>query len=191
MNSGNSANVVDGKLILSFPMAVNPVIWQMDLNKAKSCALEVQEDKKKKQFLLQLKSNSQEAENIAAFEDKQSAVDAMMAASSALQNASGQINPAAVVQQVAPTGTANVTSIPTAQVPVNTKSSESGDNKKAALLAVFLIVILVIIWSVSIPRNAGPLLSTNEIVGAIESAGSGESSTGVAVSADEFLNRNR
>ena len=47
------ANVVDGKLILSLPEAATPVIWQMDLEQAQSCALEVKEDKKSKQFNLE------------------------------------------------------------------------------------------------------------------------------------------
>ena len=39
--NGASANVVDGKLILSFPHAQTPVLWQMDLAQAKASAIEV------------------------------------------------------------------------------------------------------------------------------------------------------
>ena len=42
-----SANVVDGKLILSLPEAENPVVWQMDLSSAKASALEVKKDEEK------------------------------------------------------------------------------------------------------------------------------------------------
>ena len=41
-NYQSSARVVDGKLILSFPHALTPVVWQMDLSQTKASALEVQ-----------------------------------------------------------------------------------------------------------------------------------------------------
>ena len=43
-----SASVVDGKLILSFPHAQTPVLWQMDLTQAKASSLEVTKSEKGK-----------------------------------------------------------------------------------------------------------------------------------------------
>ena len=62
-----SASVVDGKLILSFPHAQTPVIWQMDLAEAKASALEVLKAEKGTDFTLTLKTQKGEKVKIDLF----------------------------------------------------------------------------------------------------------------------------
>ena len=45
MSKNPSANVVDNSLVLSLPNALNPVVWRMELAKAKMSAIEIREDK--------------------------------------------------------------------------------------------------------------------------------------------------
>ncbi len=85
----NSAKVVDGKLILSLPGAQTPVVWQMDLDQAKSSALEVLD--KGEASTLSLKTLSGKITEIASFAARDQAVNALMDASKALENAHGQI----------------------------------------------------------------------------------------------------
>lgn len=177
MQTANTAKVVDGKLVLSFPLAKNPVVWQMDLNKAQSCALEVKEDKKKKEFALCMKSDSNDPEDIAVFEAKEQALEALMMTSSALQNAAAASVPAG-----------NVAAFPAQHMmdPAFVKANTKSENRKAAILAVILVAVLIVIWSVSVPRNSGPLLSSNQLN---ETSGSSAAANtaGVPLSADEFL----
>lgn len=90
-----SARVVDGKLILSFPDAVTPVLWQMDLHEAKASALTVSPSSASgTNALLNLKTVRGESTQIAEFSSKEDAVAALMVISQALENAQGQIRPA-------------------------------------------------------------------------------------------------
>lgn len=85
----SSARVVDGKLILSFPGAINPVLWQMELNEAKASALEVLPAGDA--HVLMLRSARGEKLEIAPFATRAEAVDALMAVSRALESAHGRI----------------------------------------------------------------------------------------------------
>lgn len=171
MTSDNTASVVNGKLILSFPNAETPVVWQMDLEKAASCALEIKEDKKSKLFSLVQKISDDQQNTIASFKEKAEAIASLMATSAALQNGETKLI------NVAQANTAP--SIQYAQAP-----QTKGEGKKAAILAFLLILLLVIIWAISVPLGQIKLSERNR---------SGESGTGAtapageAVSADEFL----
>ena len=66
----SSAKVVDGKLILSFPNAVNPVVWQMESQEAKASALEVN-DNEKSGYDLVLKTLKGERVQVASFAEKE------------------------------------------------------------------------------------------------------------------------
>lgn len=176
-----TASVVDGKLILSMPDARIPAVWQMDMEEAKSSALQVREDKEAKSFGLYFKSQQGVDNEIASYEKKQDAVDALMSISSALENAHGKIRPAAFVSgvQAAPVvGTANI-----AAAPVNQQDNESGGGKAGAFIAVAMICILVVAWAFSIPRASNSVLKSR--VGA--SSASAKPQSGVPVSADAFL----
>ncbi len=90
-----SARVVDGKLILSFPDAVKPVLWQMDLVSAKASALEVDqlsgEPGAGGQAALILKTPKGEQTTIAVFESRDAALSALMTVGAALGCAQGRI----------------------------------------------------------------------------------------------------
>lgn len=173
----SSASVVDGKLILSLPDAAVPAVWQMDMDEAKSSALEVQEDKKSKQFVLNLKKADGTAAQIAPFDDRESAVAALMAASNALASAHGKIRPGA-------SGEAPVIMTAAAPAPKKRGSAAGG-----AILAAFLIVLLLLFWTVSISLK-GADIGPSSVSGAPSSPGQGGLQAGVPLSADDFL-RNR
>jgi hypothetical protein len=172
----SSAAVVDGKLILTFPDAITPVVWQMNLDQAQSAALEVQEDKKRKVFAFVLKDTKGESVEIAPFEEKSQAVHALMMASQALQNAHGKIRPQAI-QQMQPM------QMHMAQAAAPAKSGKTG-----SVIAICLILVLLAVWVMSTPRKGSEMFQT-EGAGAssASSAQSGQAPAGVPVSGDEFL----
>ncbi|MCB1532878.1 MAG: hypothetical protein KDJ35_08410 [Alphaproteobacteria bacterium] len=160
----SSAKVVDGKLILSFPNAEKPVVWQMDFAHVKASALEVQAQGDS--FALILKTPKGENVEIAPFANKNDAVKGLMAASKALESAEGQIRPGSE--------SAGVTAI-------------ASKPKKSAkwlppVLALVMLFILINVWAMlSAPRE----VTTLDTVSNTQSNSVDE--TGVPLSADEFL----
>ncbi|GJL85437.1 MAG: hypothetical protein DHS20C02_12120 [Micavibrio sp.] len=165
-----AARVVDGKLILSFPDAITPVLWQMDLDEAKASALEVQENKKDKIYTLALKTPRGEAVDIAAFDERTEAVNGLMAASHALSSAHGQIRPASA--SAAP-----------GNVPSGATSGprEKGIGKWGgiALLLVFLFILINVWGSLATRTTASSKISPTTFTPSSEA--------GVPMSADDFL----
>ena len=163
----SSARVVDGKLILSLPEALNPVVWQMDLGQVKVSALEVREGKSgDNTFSLVLKTPRGDDIDIAPFAGRDEAVSALMAVSGALENAQGKIRPAEAGSVVA------------------IKPKKSFSFKKAVGVVVALIVVLVLIniWGSMAPRmvSSGPAAPASAPASPADTAG-------VPLSADEFL----
>jgi hypothetical protein len=180
----STASVVDGKLILSLPDAQTPCVWQMDLEEAKSSALEVIEDKKKKQFILNLKKADSDSAQIAPFENKEDAVAALMSASGALASAHGKIRPG--MTQPAQDGPM----IMAAAERNNTQQPQRrGSVLKGAILAAFLIILLLVFWTISISLKSTNMAPTGS---SASSAAAGQSAmeAGVPLSAEDFL-RNR
>lgn len=167
-NSHGSARVVDGKLILSFPHAITPVVWQMDLTQAKSSALEVHENKDKGTATLVLKTPGGANTDIAPFEQKAQAVSALMAVSRALESAQGQIRP---VETVNYTGIAP-------------RRSFAPGKWLAIFLGILLLIILFNIWGSNLPRPPSGL--EGDSINPVSQSAPVES--GVPLSADEFLN---
>lgn len=164
----NKAKIVDGKLILSLPSAVDPVVWQMDLNEAKSSALEV--STKKELSSLILKTPESDTIIIATFQDRDHAIDSLMAASKALENAHGRIS--------APIANNNGGNT------VTYTHKNSSLLKKAitslGILAILFVLytIFIMITGIGMPRPTNINTPTN--------APASESS-GVPMSADDFL----
>lgn len=164
----SSVKIVDGKLILSLPDAKEPVVWQMDLAHAQAAAFTVKEDKKAETFNLVFKAQGEKQEDIAPFDDRQSAIDILMKTSETLQNAQGKIQNSASTTASAP-------------------KSEKGD-KLGAVLAVILILLLFFTWMFfsSAPyKFAGIDHVENGNYGT--ATGNPRETSGVAVSADDFL----
>ncbi len=167
--SQNSAKIVGEKIVLSLPNATTPVVWQMDLNAAQSASFTVQEDKKKKTFNLVLKKDDGAIEDIAPFDTKDTAVAVLMDTADALQNANNNIPEIAV-------GAAMQSSA----------NSDKKNDRIGALLAFALVIVLFGIWLISASNNP-PLQEIAQ--GSETSIAAGTSESGVAVSADDFLNQ--
>lgn len=164
-----SARVVGGKLILSFPHALSPVVWQMDLDQASSSALEVAQDKKGADNVHKLlfKTPQNDDQNIAVFESRDEAVEALMAVSRALGNAQAQ--------RGAISGEATCTR----------GSFETKHGKKIGLiLAIFAVIILFGVWSSQLPRSPANMAGLSSSSAGVLSA---QDAAGIPVSADEYL----
>lgn len=160
----STANIIDGKLILSFPGAINPTVWQMDLATTKASALEVQ--KTEDHFDLVLKIASKDTQKIASFTTQTEAVTALTATSKAMENASGKIHPSS------------------SENSYNYSKPKSGILKTLAkiigVLAV-LFIIYLIIGIATLPKT-GALQQSNTT-----QQNPAESSNGVPMSAEDFL----
>ena len=168
----SNASIVDGKLILSLPNAQMPVVWQMDLNAAKSASFTVKEDKKKKVFNLVLKKDDGSTDEIAPFEDKQSAVDVLMETSSVLQSGQGKDKADTPANNNATNGN---------------NGSTSKNDKLGAFLAFALIVILFSVWMISASSRLD-ITDGESVSSSYGAAANPRESSGVPVSADDFLN---
>ncbi len=163
----SSAKVVDGKLILSFPGALKPVVWQMDFSHVKASALEVQESKEA--HALVLKTPKGENVEIATFEHKADAVKGLLSASKALESAQGRIH-------LLPTESGGAI----AHAP---EKKKSGGRWMAPILAILLLIILITVWNSLSPQAPSSLSSVNGQQS--QSTNSGE--VGVPMSAEDFL----
>jgi len=164
-NYKSNAKVVDGKLILSFPNALNPVVWQMDLHDAKASALEVNENKDVGYDLV-LKTLKGETVHVASFEDKQDSVDGLMAASKAMEGGGGSI-----VSRSGPS--------------CNIRERGKGVFKGALWVVGALVVIFVLMNILSALTSSGGGRTSAGLASA-PSAPVAQPS-GVPVSADDFL----
>lgn len=159
-----SASVVDGKLILSFPHALKPVVWQMDLGQAKASALEVRDDGGT--HALVLKTPKGETIEIAPFEKRAQAIEGLMAAARALENAHGQIR-----------GEGGEVAVFTPK-----KKGKAG-RWIGIILAAIVLLFLISVWSSQLPRTASGEAAMN---GAAPTA-----ATGAPMNADDFLMQNK
>lgn len=167
----SKVNIVDGKLILSLPDAETPVVWQMDINKAKSAAFTIGEDKKAKLFYLVLRDEEGKEQNIASFKDKDGAVAVLMETSEMLQSSHGKIKKD--------------------KSPVTADTSPQHDPKSeklGAVLAVLLIILLLGVWVLSATMSRSVDTYGYQDETASSASPSSPNDTGVAVSADDFLN---
>tara|TARA_R110002095_G_scaffold75556_5_gene64502 strand:- start:625 stop:1182 length:558 start_codon:yes stop_codon:yes gene_type:complete len=170
----STIKIVDSKLILSLPTAQMPVVWQMDLDKAQSAAFTIKENKGDKNFSLVLTQDGN-MNDIAFFDDKESALEILMETSSVLQNAHGQIKPVAA---------ASNTNVAAADQAASSK--DGGSDKLGAFLAVTLVIVLVLIWSVS--SSVPSKMSGSSALESMAASAEPRQSSGVPVSAEDFLN---
>lgn len=165
MAQKKSAQVVDGKLILSCLSARNPVVWQMDLADVRASALEVVSDEKDATFTLCLRSPDKKDTDVAVFDTREEAVSCLKDASYALENATGHIVRAANANTVS--------------------AVDYGAGRKKApwgwiifwIVALFILVVVLNGMRQGLPTTAGSSYqsppSANE--------------SGVPLSADDFL----
>lgn len=173
-----NAHVVDGKLILSFPEAITPIVWQIDLSDAKSSSFEVVEEGGRFSLVTK-KSGAQKKETIAPFADRDTAVKALMATSYALSNAHGQIQGSGVIANT------NMAAHPAPM----TYAAPPAQAKGGAGKWIFAIASVVLIIGLFSMLNTMQPRSPSSMGGASNTAsGQGaEPQSGVPVSADDFL----
>ncbi|MEM7650969.1 MAG: hypothetical protein AAF204_02660 [Pseudomonadota bacterium] len=168
-----SARVVDGKMILSMPDALAPVVWQMDLSEVKASALELRHDEKTERFVLVLKTPRGEKNEIAGFDKRTHALEALMAASAALENAHGSISNASHGGQ-----------IPSS--PAQNAKTKRG-KWMSALLGIVILFILLVLWSSIMPNSVNT--GTGGTTSTALSAGGSAPQSGMPLSADDFLSQ--
>lgn len=173
--SNASASVVDGKLILSFPHALTPVVWQMDITQAKSSALEVLKAEKDEIYTLTLKTQKGEKVEIASFDSREQAINGLMAASKALEAGHGNMQIAANEDQ-------NIT--------IARASQKKGSKGKwiTGIVAAIALFLLFGLWGATAPSGPQSIRTAAGTNPQQSSAPSAAQSAGVPVSADDFLN---
>lgn len=164
----DNASVVDGKLILSFPNATKPIVWQMDLQNIKESALELNDNKEG--FELAFKTPKGETKTIAPFPNRDQALNGLMVASKALEKAHGHIHQKQSQMQ-----------------PLQTQPHT---HKKG--LGKTLLIILAGLGLIALLMTLLSAMQAKTITTQRPSAATGQSAeapTGVPLSADDFLNR--
>lgn len=152
--------VIDGSLVLSFPHAAEPVVWRMNLSQAKEAGFEIREAKGK--FLLVQKSGG-DTNDIAAFDSRGDAVDALMRVSSALQGG---------------------------RAPANDIGGGLLKNESvqwAIAIAGVIIVAALFYFAAHMSPTGSDLAATGASPASAEANADPQTSTGVPVSADDFL----
>ncbi|MCM2343455.1 MAG: hypothetical protein NDJ24_02720 [Alphaproteobacteria bacterium] len=168
-NYSSSASVVDGTLIISLPQAITPVVWRMDLGNVKASALEVR-SLDNGTHVLTLKTPKGDIHDIAPFAQRGRAIEALMAVSRAMEQAQGQIRPIAANMP-------EIGSVLTkAPAPIKKK------NKGRALTGVIGTILLL--GLIALLLNMGPRTQNQSTSSARATA----PTTGVPLSADDFLN---
>lgn len=158
-----SAKVVDGNLIISLPDAKNPVVWRMALGEARAAAIEVVA--RDSDHVLILKTAKGETTDIAPFDTREGATEALMAVSHAMENASGSIKPSATT------------------VGTTTVVAKDGTAWKW-LIPLALILAALFFFS----RTASMTTTTTQSTGVTNAPATGGSGdVGVPLSADSFL----
>jgi len=178
--SQNTARVVDGKLILSLPGAINPVVWQMDLHDINASALKVEESSKPKGFKLAFSTSNSDVTDVAIFEEKSQAVEALMAASHALENAHGTIHGIEQAHHEPHKYAAHIHMAHPHKQP-----HHKGHTWLKVIFVLVLLVALFTVWGNSQPRAPQSLQSAGDTVSQSQTQSANEA--GVPVSADAFL----
>ncbi len=178
----SSARVVDGKLILSLPEALKPIVWQMDLGQAKASALEVSENQDHTGYRLLLKTPRGESLDVASFPTRDLALEGLMAASCALENAQGHIWAGGSAAQ---TPANDGLSHPHISLRSQVAQNSSQGRWVGLFLALALIIVLGFIWN-------SPSTSLTEIAENTDlstpALSDPANNNGVPLSADSFLN---
>lgn len=181
----STAKVTDDTLILTMPDAISPVVWRLDLADTKESAIEVQDNDGI--FMLVLKTPKGNLSEIAPFETKAKAVNALMCISKALE----QNQKAAAVQAYSENTAPNPApqAAPAANVapaPIPAQSSGKGQ-MVAGLVGIFVLLgLLFLLFNASNPgqRIGSVAQSTSDTGFSGQQTGN---ETGVPVSADDFL----
>ncbi len=175
-NYSASASVVDGTLIISLPQAVTPVVWRMELGHVRASALEVRKQDNGT-HVLTLKTPKGDVYDIAPFDTRGKAVQALMSVSRAMEQAHGQMraNATSVANDT------NTTTVSNAAAPAETSKSRL---ITGVIGTVLLLGLIAIFLNSTGPNPSSPGSSSTTA----NTATSAAPVTGVPLSADDFLN---
>jgi hypothetical protein len=181
-DSSISATQSDGHLVLSFPDAVEPVIWRRSLEEISSATFEVKQVAKKDHYNLVLKKAKSPAETIATFESREEAVDALKAASNALHGGGETRRSFALGRAPKEDHSAGVTS------PARATAGPSDWQKWViAILGVIVVLGLYFFMNTLLPERTTDFGTGATSASSTAPVTSPQDSTGVPVSADDFL----
>ena len=180
--------VIDGHLILSLPHAAEPVVWRMELDKIGTASFEVKQDNETGAAKLVLKPKKGTAEVIAPFSNKEDAVEALLVASNALQNAKPQsVSYTAPTKNESTNSKAEKTITRYHDIPQQPAGNQNSEASKwlVAIFGAIIVIGLYYYLTTLIPENITGLETQSTAIST--SSADPASSTGVPVSADEFL----
>lgn len=185
-NTSAKGQVTDGHLLLSFPDAMEPVVWRMELDKIGTASFEVKQDDEAGTAKLVLKPKKGTAEVIAPFSSKEEAVEALLIASNALQNAKPQ---ATIISDTTKQPAKKVDEQYVRQYEDVSHRPAENQNQEATkwLLAVFGAIFVIGLYyylTTLIPERIPNI--NNQTATSINSSDP-TNATGVPVSADDFL----
>lgn len=176
----SSAKVVDGNLIISLPDALNPIVWRMELGSVKASALEVRPHANDGTFVLSLKTPKGDVHDVAPFDSRERAVQALMRISNAMQGASGNM----VAPSFAPPG------VSTAQeLPSRPALSGTGSSSYKWLIALGGVIIVIFLFA-QLSSMTQQRMGTPAVVGdqpATSVTGAPTAESGIPQSADDAL----
>lgn len=166
----DTAKVNDGFLIITLTKSTTPVVWRLELEKAKVAAFEIKTEKEK--HALTIKVAKKAIEVIGVFNNNDDAINALLAISDALSD----------------TGTTsknNPEKETTDTVQNNNKPQKTNNNKTAiVLLSTFIVIgLFYYYWGRLIPTTQ--VFESQTISSNVNSDPA--SQTGVPVSADDLL----
>lgn len=181
--STSSAEVIDNHLVLSFPEAIEPIVWRMSLDKIGSASFEVKQDSNSEQTKLILKPKKGTTEIIACFSTKKEAVEALMVSSKALQHSSST-PPSSHQEKVIVQNSQDPNE--SHETVVIKKTSPTSEKQKwfIALLGALIVIGLYYYLISLIPET---IQDFNNPASATSISSNPTESTGVPVSADDFL----
>ena len=171
-NYSASARVIDGTLIISLPQALTPVVWRMEMGHVRSSALEVR-TQEGGTFMLTLKTPKGDISDIALFDNRGRAVEALMAVSRAMEQAQGHLRPLAA-------NNAGVTNLPALRPAAAPASQPRGRMTTGIIGTILLLGLIAILLNLGGPRPAS-------VAGSSNADGAAAPATGVPLSADDFL----
>lgn len=180
--SQSTAQIVDGHLILSLLNAAEPVVWRMALEKIGTASFEVKQDSDSTITKLILKPKKGTAEIIAPFKNKEEAIEALTAASNALQKETTQtLN----IKRSTSSQTQGNTEKQSVQ-PVYQKTAGNSEAKKWSIAVFGALAVLFLYYYLTtlIPEQTRGFGTQNT---AASTPSNPQQSTGVPVSADDFL----
>lgn len=141
-----TASVINDTLILTLPDARTPTVWRMALDSASAASFQVLADSGGDGHTLVMSSPDTEKEVIAHFDSRESAVDALLAASGAMQRIEAQSAPATTNQ-----GT--MSPHPTPQPATMNLAVKRGRGARTFLTAAGAVLIVILLYMIA---NTGP-----------------------------------